>query len=111
MTGNETYASAWSDRRRRLRMSYLSALGLLPVCGIAAWFFPEDTPRMTIVLSYSALMLAAAWWAAAFPCPRCRKPFNGKVIDTFFNSARYDAKKCASCSLPLDGGPQDFSTK
>lgn len=107
MTGNESYTSAWRDRRRRLRMCFLAALGFLLTYGVAGWLDVAENVQIGILVGGGALMMAAAWWAAVFPCPRCRAPFNGNVLDSFFGSAGRDARKCAKCGLPVDGGPDD----
>ena len=107
MTGTESYTSAWRDRRRRLRMSFLAAGALLLAIGVAGWLDVPEFVQIGILVVGGGLMMAAAWWAAVFPCPRCRAPFNGNVLDRLFEHGSREARKFAKCGLPVDGGPDD----
>ena len=107
MTGTESYTSAWRDFRRRRRICYLSAGAFLLAIGVAGWLEAPENVQIGILVGGGGLMMAAAWWAAVFPCPRCRAPFNGNVLDRLFEPRSREARKCAKCGLPVDGGPDD----
>ena len=111
MVENESYANAWTDRRRRLWMCFLAALVFLVVYGVAGWLEAPENLQIGILVGCGALVLATAWWAAAFPCPRCHATFGGNVLDSVFGNGRSDARKCAKCGLPVDGGPHDSGSK
>ena len=102
MTESGSYTSAWRDRRRRLRLCFLAALGYVPVYALTAWLALSGGLQYATLACYGGVVLAVGYWASAFPCPRCHATFAGNVWETLLGQGSRDARKCAKCGLPVD---------
>ncbi len=96
---NYSYADAWIDYRKRVRLFWLTWLGGFAVVVTLGWLLSSLIESDWLLLALGALWAASFLCVAIrlqyFRCPRCKGRF-------FFGSWYYwpFARSCVHCALP-----------
>jgi hypothetical protein len=95
------FARQWARCRFRIRLLWLALLGypLLAAAAIAALVHRTEAPiAVPFIVAWPMLVLAAAWWWRAWPCPQCGKPFF--YVFPSESGTIFGVKACPWCALP-----------
>lgn len=94
------YASAWRGYRLRRWLVFTLAWGF-PIAVLLVWavnrtLFAETVPLVPVLIVWVVLIILAAYWYAAWRCPRCGKAYSKRDDGYADPWTRY----CLHCSLP-----------
>ena len=94
-------AGQWARCRLRIRLFWLAVLGypILAAAALAALVHRTEAPiAVPFIVAWPGLVLAAAWWWRAWPCPQCGKPFF--YVPRSESGTLFGVQACPWCALP-----------